>query len=129
MFSIDQIAAAHSKVRSGADFPQYIQDLTLLGVTGYVTYVADGHTDYQGSNHFSISSSAKYETLEVAETSDATTFEQELRGHQQGKTSYPAFCKACAAAGVEKWAVSVNGLTCTYYDKAGNKLLEEKIPG
>jgi hypothetical protein len=44
MFTIEQIKAAHSKVKSGTDFPAYVQELIALGVTGYETYVADGHT-------------------------------------------------------------------------------------
>jgi uncharacterized protein YbcV (DUF1398 family) len=34
----------------------------------------------------------------------------------------------CAAAGVEKWTVHMTEMTCTYYDKAGNKMLVEEIP-
>jgi hypothetical protein len=30
MFTIEQIDQAHSKVKSGADFPKYIQDLKNL---------------------------------------------------------------------------------------------------
>lgn len=129
MFTIDQIKTAHSKVKSGADFPQYIQDLKALGVTGYETYVADGHTWYNGSDGFSISSSSKYDTLTVAGSSNAGNFKSGLKDHQQGKTDYPAFCKMCADTGVEKWVVSIGKMSCTYYDKAGNILLEETIPG
>jgi uncharacterized protein YbcV (DUF1398 family) len=50
MFTIEQVKAAHSKVRSGADFPAFIQDIKKLGVTYYETFVSDGHTDYYGSN-------------------------------------------------------------------------------
>jgi uncharacterized protein YbcV (DUF1398 family) len=30
---------------------------------------------------------------------------------------------------LEKWFVSLDEMTCTYYDKAGNKILVEKVPG
>ena len=33
MFIIEQIKTAHSKVKSGADFTDYIQELKILGVT------------------------------------------------------------------------------------------------
>lgn len=33
MFTVEQIKTAHSKVKSGADFPAYIQDIKKLGVT------------------------------------------------------------------------------------------------
>ncbi len=34
MFTIEQIKEAHAKVKSGADFPNYIHDLIILGVKG-----------------------------------------------------------------------------------------------
>jgi uncharacterized protein YbcV (DUF1398 family) len=52
-----------------------------------------------------------------------------LKIHQQGKTDYITFCKDCAETGIEKWFVSLDEMTCTYYDKAGNKVLIEKVPG
>lgn len=129
MFTIEDIKAAHSKVRSGADFPQYIRDLKTMGVAGYTTYVSDGHTSYKGANNDEVISAAKYDELTVAGNSDAATFTAGLKDHQQGKTGYPAFCKMCADTGVEKWIVSIDKMTCTYFDKAGNMLLEENIPG
>ena len=33
MFTIEQIKNAHAKVKSGADFPTYVQNLIKLGVT------------------------------------------------------------------------------------------------
>lgn len=50
MFILEQIKTAHSKVKSGADFPKCIQDLKQLGVAYYETYVEDGHTDYYDLN-------------------------------------------------------------------------------
>lgn len=44
------------------------------------------------------------------------------------KTDYSTFCSDCAKSGVEKWAVSMGKMTCTYFDKSGNKLLVEIIP-
>lgn len=128
MFSIEQIKAAHSAVKSGADFPNYIKDLIQLGVTSYISYVSDGHTDYYGKNDFQISSNAKYDLLSIAEQSNATQFISDLKAHQQGKTDYPTFCKDCAKSGVEKWVVNLEKLTCEYFDKNGEMLLQELIP-
>jgi uncharacterized protein YbcV (DUF1398 family) len=129
MFSIDQIKAAHSRVKSGADFPAYIQDLIKLGVTSYSTYVSDGHTNYYGANGFSISSPAKYESKVIATTSHKTDFINDLKAHQQGKTDYPTFCNDCARSGVNKWTVNMADMTCSYYDKQETTLLVEIIPG
>ena len=128
MFTVEQIKEAHSKVRSGADFPTYIQDLKKLGVTYYETFVADGHTDYYGIDNYKATSSAQYEVLTVADTSKGEQFKTDLKIHQKGKTDYPTFCSDCARAGIEKWAVSMKEMTCTYFDKAGNEILTEEIP-
>lgn len=40
MFTVEQINAIHSKVKTGADFPQYVQDLKALGMEYYDNYVA-----------------------------------------------------------------------------------------
>ena len=128
MFTLEQIKTAHSKVKSGADFPAYIQDLKKLGVTYYETFVSDGHTNYFGTNDFKTTAPAKYEALSITETTDADTFKSDLKAHQQGKTNYPTFCHDCAKSGVEKWVVCLEKMTCTYYDKAENEILVEVIP-
>lgn len=128
MFTIDQIKAAHSKVKSGADFPNYIQELIQLGVTSYETYVSDGHTDYFGKDAYQTSTTPAYDTLFIAEISNTEQFKIDLKAHQQGQTDYPTFCKDCAKSGIEKWTVAMDKMTCTYYDKAENELLTEIIP-
>lgn len=128
MFTAEQIKAAHSKVKSGADFPAYIQEIKALGFTHYEAYVEDGHIDYHGVNDDLVKVAAKYAPIVVAETSDAETFKAELLAHQQGKTDYLTFIKMCATVGIEKWAIRMDEMTCTYFDKAGNEILVEQIP-
>jgi len=128
MFTIAQISEAHSKVKSGADFPAYIKDLKQLGVTFYETFVFDGHTDFYGKENEKISSGSKYEDLAIAENSNGEQFELDLKSHQKGQTDYPTFCQDCAKSGVEKWAVDIDKHTCAYYDKEGKELLIESIP-
>ncbi|GAB3333944.1 hypothetical protein GCM10027299_41860 [Larkinella ripae] len=128
MFTSDQIKQAHSQVKSGADFPAYIQEIKVLGVTNYESFVTDGHTDYQGANDQLVKSPAKYTPLSVADSSDIDQFKADLKAHQQGKTDYYTFCKECAKSGIEKWIVDIVMMTCTYYDRAGNEILVEEIP-
>lgn len=128
MFTVEQIKAAHSRVKSGADFPAYIQEIKGLGVTHYEAYVADGHIDYHGSGGYTAKVPAKYEALVISNVSDKAQFKSELMAHQQGKTNFLTFIKMCATLGVEKWAVCMDKMTCTYYDKAGSEILVEKIP-
>ena len=128
MFTTEQIKAVQSKVKSGADFPSFIQDLKKLGVIHYDTFVSDGHTDYYGDKDYKTSSTAKYESLGISEVSNAAQFKADLKVHQQGKTDYLTFCRDCAKSGIEKWEVRIDNMSCTYFDKAGNEVLVEEIP-
>jgi len=128
MLTIKKINAAHSKVKSGSDFPNYVQDLIGLGVVSYQTFVADGHTLYFGKDNIEVQSNPKYASLIVSDLSDKVKFINDLKSHQKGFTNYPTFCSDCARSGVEKWTVDTISMACTYYDKTGNEMLVENIP-
>ena len=66
--------------------------------------------------------------MTVAETPNNEQFKVDLKEHQKGKTDYPTFIKMCATFGIVKWAVCMDKMTCTYYDKMGNEILVEPIP-
>jgi uncharacterized protein YbcV (DUF1398 family) len=129
MFTIPQIESAHSKVKSGADFPKYIQEIKEIGVTAFETFVVDSHTQYFGKNDFKTESNPMYEALIIASICEADAFREYLKMHQKGETDYFTFCKHCAETGIEKWFVNLEGMTCTYFDLAGNEILIEVVPG
>lgn len=129
MFTAEQIQQAHSKVRSGADFPDYISAIKAMGVTHYETYVENGRINYHDGSGHSVSIPPKYPPLSVARAADIPRFTAELRAHQQGKTNFLEFIQMCAEAGIEKWHVSTIEMTCIYYDSAGNEVLVEQILG
>lgn len=128
MFTIQQIHEAHSKVKSGADFPKYMQDIIALGVTSFETFVFDNHTNYYGKDNFQTSSEGFEQTLSIANEINVEQFKADLKAHQQGKTDYMTFLNDCAKSGVEKWIVVMDKMTCSYYDKAGNEMVVEEIP-
>jgi uncharacterized protein YbcV (DUF1398 family) len=128
MFTIQQIHEAHSKVKSGADFPKYMQDIIALGVISFETVVFDNHTNYCGNNNYKITSEGFSTTLSIAHQSNIEQFKLDLKAHQQGKTDYMTFLNDCAKSGVEKWIVLMDKRTCSYYDKAGKVMLVETIP-
>lgn len=129
MFTIEQIKEAHAKVQSGADFPNYIQDLIILGVKGYDTFVHDGHVEYFGVNNYHVTSDEKYDEIQVAPSPNKERFIEFLVMHQDGQTDYLTFCNHAAHCGIAKWRVDIIEMTCTYFDLAGNEILIEKIPG
>lgn len=128
MFTVEQIEQAHSKVKSGADYPRYIQEIKRMGVTYFETRVNDSHTNYFGKDNYQANSKPQYEPLIISDTCDREKFYHYLKIHQQGQTDYHTFCRHCAETGIEKWIVSLDDMTCTYYDKADNKVLVEQIP-
>ncbi|MTI24458.1 DUF1398 domain-containing protein [Fulvivirga kasyanovii] len=128
MFTVDQIKAAHAKVKSGADFPKYIREIRQMGVTGFETWVKDSHTEYFGKNGYQTKSQPMYDNLDIADKTNPEGFSEYLKLHQQGQTDYPTFCLHCAETGIEKWIVNLDKMTCVYYDKQGNEILTETIP-
>lgn len=128
MFTVNQIKEAHSKVKTGADFPRYVQDLIRLGVRKYSTFLNDGHTEFQGENNYHIQSEPRYAPQPVSDKSDPQKLEYYIKAHQQGQSDYPTICRQAARVGVEKWIVDIGEMTCTYYDKSGAKMMSEAIP-
>lgn len=127
-FTIDEIKSEHQKVKSGADFPNYIQQIKKLGVSHYTTFVADGNTKYFDVENKFAETGKKYDVLEIAENANLENFKIRLKLHQQGGTDYPTFCKDCAKTGIEGWKMDLNKMTCTYFDKNQNDILEEIVP-
>lgn len=128
MFTAEQVMAAHSKVRSGADFPAYIREIKAMGVTHYECYVEDGHIDYHGDNGHIAKVPATYEALPVADNADAAQFKTDLQAHQQGHSDFGTFIQAAASSGIAKWEIDIHKMSCTYFDMAGNMILTEHIP-
>jgi uncharacterized protein YbcV (DUF1398 family) len=67
MFTLEEIKAAHAKVKTGTDFPKYIQDLIKLGVQYYNAFAITGHTDYYAADWPEFTNPSKYEELIIAE--------------------------------------------------------------
>jgi uncharacterized protein YbcV (DUF1398 family) len=127
MFTVEQIELSHSKVKSGAQFPKYIQEIKEIGVTTFETWVTDSHTKYFCKNEFQTKSKPKYDWMTISKKSDINKFNQYLKMHKKGETDYVTFCKHCAETGIEKWIVDLDKMTCTYYDKAQNEILTENV--
>lgn len=128
MFTLDQITAAHEKVKTGADFPNYIQELISLGVKGYDSIVTDGRVSYFGDNDFTANSDKKYDEMPIASIANKERFIEFLVQHQDGQSDYFTFCQQAAQCGIAKWRINIIDMTCTYMDLTGNPILIEKIP-
>jgi len=120
--------AAHAKVKNGADFPAYVQEIKKMGLLHYDYFVKDGQTVYYGINGFNISSDPIYAEKAIAIQASSIAIKQIIAEHQQGKTDFLTFCQLVADAGVVKWIVDTETMLCSYFDLAGNSVVAEPIP-
>lgn len=128
MFTTENIQAAESKIKTGADFPHFIKEIKELGVKRNDVYVSNGLSIYFDDEDNALQMSPEdYPTLIVNEESSAGKLEHALKIHQKGETDYFTFCKQAADAGVEKWVTDLEEMTCTYLDTEGKELVKETI--
>ncbi|WP_316843591.1 DUF1398 domain-containing protein [Pedobacter psychrodurus] len=129
MFTIEDIHAAESKIRTGADFPQFIKEIKEMGVKRNDVYVSNGLSIYfDDEDNAQQVSPDGYPTLIINDDPSAGKLTHALEIHQKGETDYFTFCKQAADAGVEKWVTDLDEMTCTYLDAEGNELVKESIP-
>lgn len=128
MFTKEQIIAAQSNVKSGADFPTLVQAFKKMGVLYYEHLVGEERNVFFGDNDHSVSIDYGKPPLTVNDHSSAEKLRLALKIHQAGQTDYPTFCKESADAGVEKWVSDLQKMTVTYLDKKGHALVTENIP-
>jgi uncharacterized protein YbcV (DUF1398 family) len=127
MFTAKQIRDEHSKVKTGADYPRYIQTLKAMGITHYEFGVANGLNTYYGDQH-QATDEPKYEHLFIADRPSKEALSHAISIHQQGQTDFKTFCQMAAAAGVEKWIADLSKMVVLYLGKKGDTLLAEPIP-
>ena len=128
MFTIEEIKTAHAKVKTGADFPNFIKEIKQMGVERYDVYVINGMAIYFGNDDHSAEGAPAYEPLLIEVQSSAEDLKEALNSHQRGETDYQTFCTQAAGAGVEKWVGDLKAMTVTYLDATGEELVVEEIP-
>ena len=128
MFTEQEIKAAHAQVKSGADYPRYVQALKSLGVLHYDYLVTTGQNIYYGKNGHTVTTGLGNGNRHIAAQSSAATLKHTIEIHQQGQTDFPTFCQQAAEAGVEKWVSDLDRMVVIYKDAEGRVMLEEPIP-
>lgn len=128
MFTLQQMKAAHAKVKSGADFPGYVREIKQLGLLHYDFLVKNGQTNYHGANGFQVKGEAIYPEKAISNSSSSMAVRQIIADHQQGKSDFLTFCELVADAGVKNWVVDTESMMCNYYNLAGEIMVAEPIP-
>ncbi len=128
MLTIDHISQIHASVKSGSNFPQYVQDLKALGLAYYDVFICDGHSEYHAVSGEQLQTPDKYQYLEIAPKANTQALRQTIRKHQRGQINFLTFCLQAAHAGVHAWRTDITHLRCIFYDRAGHEILIEPIP-
>lgn len=127
-FTLEQMKAAHARVKSGADFPQYIQEIKALGLKRYIFDVTDGTVTYYGESGHQVAASAIYDPKTINPVASPDELKHIIAIHQQGKTGFATFCEQAAGAGVKRWVIDTERMLCLYEDTAGKEMVAEPIP-
>jgi uncharacterized protein YbcV (DUF1398 family) len=128
MFTKEQIEVAHAKVKDGADFPKYVQEIKSLGVKSHEVVLTDGTWIFKGNDNCLVEFQRGLESVQISPHPLPERFKHILSIHQQGETDYPTFCIQAGEAGVERWISDFESMTVTYLDKDGQVVIRESIP-
>jgi uncharacterized protein YbcV (DUF1398 family) len=127
MFTKEQIETAHSKVKSGADFPKYVEEIKNFGVKSHEVVLIDGAWIFKGADK-QVVQFQSMECVPVSAQSSQEKFKQILSMHQRGETDYPTFCIQAGESGVERWISDFEHMTVTYLGSNGAIIDVEPIP-
>jgi len=129
MFTQEQIKDAHTKAKTGADYPRYIRDLKKLGIHHYDYVVENGSNMYYDENgNYLITEAGNSIHRVVSDSAAPELLKKYILHHQEGGSDYPTFCLQAAEVGVERWTSDLEKMVCSYYDKKGNPMYDEPIP-
>jgi uncharacterized protein YbcV (DUF1398 family) len=127
MFTLDQINDLHSRLGKQTALPEYLKALRAIGVTKYDSFVADGHSEYYGTDSQKLITPPVHEVLAIANTGSQEGMKKHLSLHEQGKTSYIEMSQGLAESGIEKWSFDTIKMTIAYKDKQGVDMLVEAL--
>jgi len=128
MFTAQQLKDAHAKVKTGADYPAYADELRNLGVVSYDFLVADGSTTFYAEDEESVSLKGDLSPVAVADAPSKDKLRAALATHQKGNTDFPTFRQQAAEAGVAQWTTDLSNMEVVYVNKQEKVMLAEEIP-
>lgn len=128
MFTKEQIELAHSKVKSGEDFPKYVKEIISIGVKSHEVVLSDRTWIFRGFNGQEVQFTKGVENIIISKKASKESFKQILSNHQSGGTDYITFCIQAGESGIERWLSDFEKMTVTYIDLYGNTVDVEPIP-
>lgn len=107
---LDQARAA------AKNYPDLVQKLKAVGVTGYVFEVASQVSIYRYADEtFLVESHAGKRNLSINPEFDAEKTKQAIIKNQQGLTDFPTFLKETADAGIKVYDADFEAMVVSYF--------------
>ncbi|MDF2804105.1 MAG: Phage envelope protein [Anaerocolumna sp.] len=125
-FTIQAIHEAH-KLYTGPDFPKLIREFKLMGMVSNVYNLENGIITYSNDVGECIQEKGIAMNFEIEKIADYDLAIKALRSNQEGETDFAMFCIEIAKAGIYKWVSDLRDMTCSYFDKNDNLIIEEYI--
>jgi len=127
-FTEQNIRAIYARPRTGADFPGLIRGLKSIGIVSYDHVIESGANVFHGASGETRLLGNMGPAFPVTPQSNVELLKGIISDHQRVLTDYSALCRLVGEAGVEKWVCDLMAMTCSYFDKSGNKMHVELIP-
>lgn len=128
-FTADDIRAIYTRPTTGADFPGMIRALKGAGVASYEHLVETGGNVFFGEDGGTLALEKLGPACPVSREADLALLERTISEHQRGLSDFPTLCALVGRAGIAKWVCDLAAMSCSYFDRAGKKILVESIPG
>ena len=127
MVTLAEIDEVHGRLGNSDSLDAYCRALADLGVTGYDSYVTDGHTVFHTTHGRELVTPAYHEAVEVATEPDHAAVHATLARTEAGELDYGEMSRLLGAAGLERWSVDTRRLVMTYTDVLGEAALVEQL--
>ena len=127
MVTLAEIDAVHEQLGKADTLDAYCHALADLGVTGYDSYVFDGHTVFHLNSGDDLVTPAHHDLVEVATEPDHAAVHTVLGRAEAGELGYVEMSELLGAAGLERWSVDTRQLVMTYVDVHGEAALVEHL--
>lgn len=127
MFTLEAINQGHEQF-TGPDFPKLIAYFKDLGMVENTVDIQSGQVTYHSKAGKILEKTGYRVMIPVSDQVNLDQFVTILRHHQAGEIDFPTFCQEVAEAGVYKWVIDLEAMTCSYLDKTGQAVFEEIVP-
>ncbi len=125
--TLAQIDLLHERLGKADSLDEYCRALADLGVTGFDSYVVDGHTVFRTTEGTELASPAHHDVVEIAVAPDHAAVRRALDRAAAGEVGYVEMSTLLGAAGLERWSVDTQRLVMTYVDSLGETVLVEQL--